>query len=289
MVMFNMLSGTGDSQRDSRKSIRANHSQLIETPIFIARQADSHESLEFPIRANHPIRANRANRFARITPLSQHGFLWGLSCWELRHRKNIHPPLPLPDTLPAPRTPPPFTSFHTLPPFSIKPSAPSRHLVLLLPETETDRNQAMCTFAFCLHFNLGDNSQQCQEHSRYMSVCERPYKQHALNKLSVFHTLRSILALHGTLICFDRPAELGDASKLVKLCCTPRGFRDEVKRELPKETALIPFSLLFGVSLVLSSCDFPCFGWLRMSGRRMSGTSRPSLGAQVLAVLSFIS
>ena len=42
----------------------------IETPIFIARQADSHESLEFPIRANHPIRANRANRFARITPLS---------------------------------------------------------------------------------------------------------------------------------------------------------------------------------------------------------------------------
>ena len=38
--------------------------------MFIARQADSHESLEFPIRANHPIRANRANRFARITPLS---------------------------------------------------------------------------------------------------------------------------------------------------------------------------------------------------------------------------
>ena len=34
------------------------------------RQADSHESLEFPIRENHPIRANRANfRFARITPL----------------------------------------------------------------------------------------------------------------------------------------------------------------------------------------------------------------------------
>ena len=38
--------------------------------IFIAHQADSHESLEFPIRANHPIRTNRANRFARITPLS---------------------------------------------------------------------------------------------------------------------------------------------------------------------------------------------------------------------------
>ena len=41
------LSGTGDSQRDSRESIRANHSQLrVETPIFIAHQADSHESLE---------------------------------------------------------------------------------------------------------------------------------------------------------------------------------------------------------------------------------------------------
>ena len=37
----------------------------------MVRQADSHESLEFPIRANHPIRANRANRFARITPLRQ--------------------------------------------------------------------------------------------------------------------------------------------------------------------------------------------------------------------------
>ena len=62
------LSGTGDSQRDSRESIRENYSQL-KTPIFIARQAASHESLEFPIRANHPILANRANRFARITPL----------------------------------------------------------------------------------------------------------------------------------------------------------------------------------------------------------------------------
>ena len=49
-----MLSCTGDSQRDSRESF------AIETPIFIVRQADSHESLEFPIRANHPIRANRA-------------------------------------------------------------------------------------------------------------------------------------------------------------------------------------------------------------------------------------
>ena len=56
------LSGTGDS----RESIRANRF-AIETPVFIAaRQTDSPE---FPIRANHPIRANRANRFARITPL----------------------------------------------------------------------------------------------------------------------------------------------------------------------------------------------------------------------------
>ena len=36
----------------------------IETPIFIALQADSHESLEFPIRVNRVSRANRANRFA---------------------------------------------------------------------------------------------------------------------------------------------------------------------------------------------------------------------------------
>ena len=41
------LSGTGDSQRDSRESF------AIETPIFIARQADSLEPLELPIRANH--------------------------------------------------------------------------------------------------------------------------------------------------------------------------------------------------------------------------------------------
>ena len=62
------LSGMGDSPAwlaliDSRESF------AIETPIFIARQADSPESLEFPIRANHLIRANRANRFARIMPL----------------------------------------------------------------------------------------------------------------------------------------------------------------------------------------------------------------------------
>ena len=55
--------------RAIRNPIRANRF-AIETPIFIARQADSPESLESPIRANHPIRANQANRFARITPLS---------------------------------------------------------------------------------------------------------------------------------------------------------------------------------------------------------------------------
>ena len=54
--------------RAIRNTIRANRF-AIENPIFIVRQADSHESLEFPIHANHPIRANRANRFARITPL----------------------------------------------------------------------------------------------------------------------------------------------------------------------------------------------------------------------------
>ena len=38
-------------QIDSRESF------ATEIPVFIARQADSHESLELPIRANHPIRA----------------------------------------------------------------------------------------------------------------------------------------------------------------------------------------------------------------------------------------
>ena len=49
--------------------IRANRfareSFAIDTPICIARQADSPESLRFPIRANHLIRTNRANRFTR--------------------------------------------------------------------------------------------------------------------------------------------------------------------------------------------------------------------------------
>ena len=60
-----------------RNAIRANRfARIIRnwTPIFIACPADSHESLEFPIRANHPIRANRANRFARIMPLR---------CWKM--------------------------------------------------------------------------------------------------------------------------------------------------------------------------------------------------------------
>ena len=45
--------------RAIRNAIRANRlkdsreSFAVETPIFIARLADSHESLEFPIRANH--------------------------------------------------------------------------------------------------------------------------------------------------------------------------------------------------------------------------------------------
>ena len=52
-ALFCALSGMGDSQRDSRESIRARESFTIQTPIFIARQADSPESLEFPIRANH--------------------------------------------------------------------------------------------------------------------------------------------------------------------------------------------------------------------------------------------
>ena len=60
------------AQIDSRESF------AVETPIFIMRQADSPESLEFPIRVNHPIRANRANRFARIMPLSSLLFEWGI-------------------------------------------------------------------------------------------------------------------------------------------------------------------------------------------------------------------
>ena len=71
-VVQKLVSGsTADSQRDSRESIR--ESFAMKTPIFIACQADSPESLEFPIRANQPIRANRVNRLARITPLRFRG------------------------------------------------------------------------------------------------------------------------------------------------------------------------------------------------------------------------
>ena len=51
--------------RAIRSAIRANQFARIirkSNPYFIARQADSHASLEFPIRANRLIRANRANR-----------------------------------------------------------------------------------------------------------------------------------------------------------------------------------------------------------------------------------
>ena len=64
------LSGTGDSQRESRKTF------AMETPIFIARQANSHESLEFPIESDsrespdsrescESIRAKHATKWAR--------------------------------------------------------------------------------------------------------------------------------------------------------------------------------------------------------------------------------
>ena len=73
--MDESLSGTGDSQRDSRESIRANRDSFaIETPNFIARQADSHESLEFPIRAFdsrescESIRANHATGWWMLLP-----------------------------------------------------------------------------------------------------------------------------------------------------------------------------------------------------------------------------
>ena len=54
------LSGTGDSQRDSRESIRANHSQL--KPLFLQRVT--------PIRTNHSnFRFARITRFARIVQI----------------------------------------------------------------------------------------------------------------------------------------------------------------------------------------------------------------------------
>ena len=62
--IFGCLSGTGESQRDSRESIRANHSQL--KPLFL--------QCIRPIRLNHlNLRFARITRFARIVwidPLS---------------------------------------------------------------------------------------------------------------------------------------------------------------------------------------------------------------------------
>ena len=51
-----LLSGTGDSRE----------SFAIETPIFIAHQADSPESLEFPIRANHATKTETHYCFGNI-------------------------------------------------------------------------------------------------------------------------------------------------------------------------------------------------------------------------------
>ena len=46
---------------------------------------------------------------------------------------------------------------------------------------------------------------------------------------------------------------------------------------------------VFGVSGLLGGLLLLKFGWPRMSGRRTSGSSRPSLGVQVLAAFFFIS
>ena len=56
------LSGTGDSQRDSRESIRANHSQL--KPLFLQRVRPiraNHSNFRF--RANHTIKTSTKNIF----------------------------------------------------------------------------------------------------------------------------------------------------------------------------------------------------------------------------------
>ena len=68
---YTHLSGTGDSKRDSRESIRAKHSQL--KPLFLYRV--------------RPIRSNHSNfRFARIEPDSRE------SCESIRanHATKIH-------------------------------------------------------------------------------------------------------------------------------------------------------------------------------------------------------
>ena len=55
------LSGTGDAQLRFAR-IYSRESFAIETLIFIAHQADSRESLEFPIRANHATESRIAVR-----------------------------------------------------------------------------------------------------------------------------------------------------------------------------------------------------------------------------------
>ena len=55
------------AQIDSRESF------AIKTPIFIARQANSHESLEFPIRAIRVIRANYATKCSTLPALEVKG------------------------------------------------------------------------------------------------------------------------------------------------------------------------------------------------------------------------
>ena len=61
-------------ERAIRNTIRAFRFARISpqlTSLFLwrVRPIRTIELLEFPIRANHPIRANRVNRFARIEPL----------------------------------------------------------------------------------------------------------------------------------------------------------------------------------------------------------------------------
>ena len=77
---------------DLRESIRANH--RIETPIFIARQADSPESLEFPIRTNH---ATKVAKFKGDNSLGMEAVKWVVAklqgdktasfCWKMSGRE----------------------------------------------------------------------------------------------------------------------------------------------------------------------------------------------------------
>ena len=86
------LSGTGDSQRDSRESIRANR-LAIETLIFIVRQADLHESLEFPIRANHATKGRglvvkRPGALSKV-PMLNLVFVLGVGVFSLLPKSDI--------------------------------------------------------------------------------------------------------------------------------------------------------------------------------------------------------